>query len=406
MCGALIPGWHNESNYGMNDNEKQHARALIDRLIAEAQDDIGQKAYVQALTAIRKAKVLDVTNIYMLAFERQVEQLNDLTSSGTLTDEQRTDILDSLPGIIEQAKSTQAPLATPETADAERRSTPEQLEQMRAARQWLKNQYFQRTHEHVKKQEYTRALSEVRRVFVIDKDDLFAHEFERKIVQMQELQKQKPPEPAEVPPVSPDMQPVNTERVTGGPDEAASTPKSGETSGPSSGAPESSAETPGQSSETPGLSAETSGPSSGAPDSSGETPGLSSETPELSAESSGLSSQETGIPSDQAEEENTPSGRAGRKGSRLLPIVLVIAIIAVAFAFYYFWKRERPVEPIVPPPADQTEQEVSGDEPMYSIPPALPIDTTKTDSTQTVTTGSRDTTGARDTTHTVATPAP
>ena len=378
LCGALIPGWHNESNYGMNDNEKQHARALIDRLIAEAQDDIGQKAYVQALIAIRKAKVLDVTNIYMLAFERQVEQLNDLTSSGTLTDEQRTDILDSLPGIIEQAKSTQAPLATPETADAERRSTPEQLEQMRAARQWLKNQYFQRTHEHVKKQEYTRALSEVRRVFVIDKDDLFAHEFERKIVQMQELQKQKPPAPAEVPPVSPDMQPVKTERVTGGPDQAASTPES----------------------------AETSGPSSGASDSSGETPGLSSETPELSAESSGLSSLETGIPSDQAEEENTPSGRAGRKGSRLLPIVLVIAIIAVAFAFYYFWKRERPVEPIVPPPADQTEQEVSGDEPMYSIPPALPIDTTKTDSTQTDTTGSRDTTGARDTTHTVATPAP
>jgi len=378
LCGALIPGWLNESNYGMNDNEKQHARALIERLIAEAQDDITQNAYVQALTAIRKAKVLDVTNIYILAFERQVEQLNDLTSSGTLTDEQRTDILDSLPGIIEQAKSTQAPLATPETADAERRSTPEQLEQMRAARQWLKNQYFQRTHEHVKKQEYTRALAELRRVSVIDKDDLFAHGFERKIVQMQELQKQKPPAPAEVPPVSPDMQPVKTERVTGGPDQAASTPESAETSGPSPAAPESSAETPGLSAETPGLSAET----------------------------SGLSSQETGIPSDQAEEESTPSGKAAGKRSRLLPIALVITVMAVAFAFYYFWKRERPVEPIVPPPSDQTEQEVSDDEPMYSIPPALQIDTTTTDSTQTVTAGPRDTTDASDTTHTVATPAP
>lgn len=388
----LNPGWLNESNYGMNDNEKQHARALIERLIAEAQNDIEQKAYVRALTAIRKAKVLDVTNIYILAFERQVEQLNDLTSSGTLTDEQRTDILDSLPGIIEQAKSTQAPLATPETADAERRSTPEQLEQMRAARQWLKNQYFQRTHDHVKKQEYTRALAELRRVFVIDKDDLFAHGFERKIVHMQELQKQKPPAPAEVPPVSPDMQPLKTERVTGGPDQAATTPESAETSGPSSVAPESSAET--------------SGPSSAAPESSAETPGVSSETPGLSTETSGFSSQETGIPSDQAEEESTPSGKAAGKRSRLLPIALVIAVIAVAFAFYYFWKRERPVEPIVPPPADQTEQEVSDDEPMYSIPPALQIDTTKTDSTQTVTTGPRDTTDASDTSHTVATPAP
>ncbi|HSQ75318.1 MAG TPA: hypothetical protein VLT13_07160, partial [Bacteroidota bacterium] len=224
----------------MNDNEKQHARALIDRLIAEAQNDIEQKAYAQALTAIRKAKVLDITNIYMLAFERQVEQLKELTSSGSLTDEQRNDILDSLPGIIEAAKSIQTPLATPETADAERRSTPEQLEQMRAARQWLKNQYFQRAHDHVKKQEYDRALAELRRVYLIDKQDLFAHEFELKIIQMVELQKQKPPESAEVPPVSPDMQPVDTDHAAGGPDHQAA---------PS---PDSTAGTSGASSETSG----------------------------------------------------------------------------------------------------------------------------------------------------------
>jgi hypothetical protein len=356
LCGALIPGRPNESNYGMNDSEKQHARALIDRLIAEAQNDIEQKAYAQALTAIRKAKVLDITNIYMLALERQVEQLKELTSSGSLTDEQRNDILDSLPGIIEAAKSIQTPLATPETADAERRSTPEQLEQIRAARQWLRNQYFQRAHDHVKKQEYDRALAELRRVYVIDKEDLFAHEFELKITQMVELQKQKPPESAEVPPVGPGIQPVDTGRAAGGPDHQAA---------PS---PDSTAGTSGAPSETSELSSPTSG--------------LSSETPELSAETPDLLSQGTDAPSDQAGEDGTPSGEVSGKKNRLFLIALGIAIVVVAFAFYYFWKREQPAEPVLPPPSDETQQEVSNDEPMYSIPPALQIDTTKTDSTQ------------------------
>jgi len=49
----------------------------------------------------------------------------------------------------------------------------------------------------------------VPRVFVIEKDDLFAHEFERKIVQMPgTAETETSGAPLKFPPVSPDMQPV------------------------------------------------------------------------------------------------------------------------------------------------------------------------------------------------------
>ena len=42
------------------------------------------------------------------------------------------------------------------------------------------------------KKEFDQALSEIRRVFIIDDRDRFAREFELKILQMQELQRRKP----------------------------------------------------------------------------------------------------------------------------------------------------------------------------------------------------------------------
>jgi hypothetical protein len=175
----------------MNDDYKQHAQALIQRLLAEAHEGARANSYKDALVALRKAKALDTTNIYILAFERQVEQLEELTAGGTITDDQRNDILESIPGLIEQAHATQAPLATPGSADAERHVSPEQQEHMRAARQWLKNQYFQRAHDHVRKHEYDEARAELRRVFVIDDSDLFAVQFEAKILQLQDLHRKE-----------------------------------------------------------------------------------------------------------------------------------------------------------------------------------------------------------------------
>ncbi|MBP1691274.1 MAG: hypothetical protein H6Q32_626, partial [Bacteroidetes bacterium] len=65
----------------MNEDEKQRAQALIQRLLTEAHEHAGKEKYKEALVAIRKARALDSSNIYILAFERQVEQLSESTAA-------------------------------------------------------------------------------------------------------------------------------------------------------------------------------------------------------------------------------------------------------------------------------------------------------------------------------------
>ncbi len=175
----------------MTNDDKAHAQALVRRLLGEARDHAGSGAIQEALTAIRKARGLDPSNVFILAFERQIEQIQEHLASGTLTDDQRKDIIDSLAGIVANATAAEAPpTPAPETA-GQPEPAPEQREQVRAARQWLKNQYLQRAHSYVLKKEYDKALSEIRRVFIIDDRDRFAREFELKVLQMLELSRRK-----------------------------------------------------------------------------------------------------------------------------------------------------------------------------------------------------------------------
>ncbi len=175
----------------MNSDDKAHAQALVRRLLGEARDHATAGAFQEALAAVRKARGLEPSNVFILAFERQIEQIQEHLASGTLSDDQRRDIIDSLAGIVQSATSeTEAP-APAEGVAAQPEPVPEQREQVRAARQWLKNQYLQRAHSHVLKKEYDKALSEIRRVFIIDERDRFAREFEMKVLQMQELSRRK-----------------------------------------------------------------------------------------------------------------------------------------------------------------------------------------------------------------------
>lgn len=178
----------------MNSEELTHVRSLIRRLLGEAQDHAGAGSMRDALRAVRKARGLDPTNVFILAFERQMEQMEESAAKGTLTDDQRRDILTSLPGIIERTLMNET-LLVPDGSAPDGTLPPvppgQVREHVRAARQWLKNQYIQRAHEFVKDREYDRALAEVRRILVIDEKDRFAREFELRILQMQEVQRRK-----------------------------------------------------------------------------------------------------------------------------------------------------------------------------------------------------------------------
>jgi len=145
--------------------------------------------YRESLVVVREAKALEPRNIYILAFEKQVEQLAELSDMKILSDDQRTDILESLPGIIERASEISS--APPDAGPAmdTRTELNKEKEERAAALEWLKNQYFQHAHEYVRKGEYQHALAEIRRVYIIDPNNKIAKDFEKQIDQLISLRK-------------------------------------------------------------------------------------------------------------------------------------------------------------------------------------------------------------------------
>jgi tetratricopeptide (TPR) repeat protein len=176
----------------MNDDDKQRAQALVNRLLNEARENAAANEFRAALTAIKKAKALDQANVYLLALERQIEQIDDLLSAGNLNDTQKADILESVPRLVDQAIQSDSALGRPGSPRTPSKETPEDAEARIAAGRWLKNQYFQRAHDFVRKGEYDHALTELRRIFSVDDQDKIAREFELKILQMLELQRRQP----------------------------------------------------------------------------------------------------------------------------------------------------------------------------------------------------------------------
>jgi hypothetical protein len=121
----------------------------------------------------------------------------ELSEAKLLSDEQRSDIIESLPGIIERAtESSSAPSSAVPVSDT-RSELDREREERAAALEWLKNQYFQHAHEYVRKGEYQHALAEIRRIFIIDPENQVAKNFERQIQELSELKSAQIPKLAE-----------------------------------------------------------------------------------------------------------------------------------------------------------------------------------------------------------------
>lgn len=150
---------------------------IIDRL-----QDIQRKAesnkYIDALTSMKEVKAADAKNLYLIAIEKQIAKLND----GNIAPENRTEIIKSLPSMIDRAISDLQRRALIPKADEA------QKEQKEAALEKLKSQYFQRADDYVEKQEYQRALEEIRRIYIIEPGSVVAKEYEQKIEQLATLQ--------------------------------------------------------------------------------------------------------------------------------------------------------------------------------------------------------------------------
>jgi protein TonB len=151
-------------------------RFVVDRL-----HDIQRKAetskFTDALATIKEVKTADSKNIYLIAIEKQIAKLCD----SSLPEESRSGIVRSLPSMIDRAISDiQRRASVPKVDDS-------QKEQKEAALEKLKSQYFQRADDYVEKQEYQRALEEIRRIYIIEPGSVVAKEYEQKIEQLAAL---------------------------------------------------------------------------------------------------------------------------------------------------------------------------------------------------------------------------
>ena len=171
----------------MNVAEKQKTTNELAGRLAEAQAKTDASDFSGALGLIREIKTTERKNIYVLAFEKQVEQLAELSNAHILTDEQRTDILESIPGIIERALDESASPGKKNGSEPRAAVFSRDEGEKHAALEWLKDSYFQHAHDHVKKGEYQHALSEIRRVYIIEPSNSTAQNLERQIEQLAKL---------------------------------------------------------------------------------------------------------------------------------------------------------------------------------------------------------------------------
>lgn len=169
----------------MNLSQGKKSEPLVTLQLREAQALVQQGRYDEALGTVQEARTADPRNIYVIAFQKQVEQLRSLKTSGAPVEGTRREILQSLPAIIDRATEGALTIrATTVNPPRLKLSSPPPAPDKEAALEKLKDQYFDRADEYVQKGDYEHALAEVRRVYIIHPSNLTARKYEERILQL------------------------------------------------------------------------------------------------------------------------------------------------------------------------------------------------------------------------------
>ena len=304
----------------------------LEQHLTEARTCAEKGDYAAAVKALGEAKSIAPKNIYVLAFEKQAEQLSALAGAKSLTDEQRTDILESIPSIIERALESSLTPGPPTAISALKPGgdATQEKKDKAAALEWLKNQYFQHAHEYIRKGEYQNALAEIRRVYIIDPSNSIALDFEKKFEALDQMKRGDPLRTS--PPASERLSQISPGTVT---------------PHPPSGSP------PGDANATPMVT--------------GESP------------SPRVQRHDHPIPSHPPPEMR----KAKKRGSLLLIVLIFLALVVLGAVIYIYYQRNssrlRPIITSLPPssserfigaPAETAEQSfvVSNDDSSSGTP--------------------------------------
>jgi TonB family protein len=181
-------------------NSPTNGISIEDRL-REVYEKTDSREYAEALDVLEIARSSDPGNIYVAALRRQLDALLSLSQADDLSEDQRHELMEPMPGIIACAlRDTQrenrsgitdlsrtqqggcAP-AVPSPAGATDFASDHSTDgtDVQKELEALKLLYFQRASKLVMKGEYEQALAEVRRVFVVDPENTIAKEYASRV---------------------------------------------------------------------------------------------------------------------------------------------------------------------------------------------------------------------------------
>jgi protein TonB len=173
----------------------------IEDRLREVYEKTDCREYAEALDALEMARSEDPGNIYLSALKRQLDALLSFSQADELSEDQRHELMEPMPGIIEcairdhirQYRSRIADLPPDNRQEVapdvpasayENDSAPAQSADpgdVQKELETLKLLYFQRASKFVMKGEYEQALAEVRRVFVVDPENTIAKEYASRV---------------------------------------------------------------------------------------------------------------------------------------------------------------------------------------------------------------------------------
>ncbi len=169
----------------MKKNE-QPLHELITAHLSECKRHIDADVYYKALAAIKNAKYSDPRNIFIIALEKQVELLSELSNKRPGSSSNKKEIREPIPGIIRHAIDDAHQREEDKSNEVQSSDKDEPLNdpvilERNLAITKLKNQFVKLAEEYIDRGNYKSALEEIRRIFIIDPDNEIAGKLEKKI---------------------------------------------------------------------------------------------------------------------------------------------------------------------------------------------------------------------------------
>ena len=171
---------------------------VISAHLTECKKYIDAEVYYKALGALKEAKSVDTRNIYIIALEKQIKLMSDLSKKRPVDTAYQNEIRGAIPEIIRRAIDDSRKRSELQEADDRQGQETDvddnpYIRERELALKKLKNQFVTLAEEFINKGDYQSALQEIRRIFIIEPGNEAAQDLERKIESLMNYRSGKAP---------------------------------------------------------------------------------------------------------------------------------------------------------------------------------------------------------------------